>query len=88
MDRSIDLRFNEIIRFVASKMRFFSADELNLLAYYAGFKPHHNEVSSAFLKARAEGLIERTDRARKSTLYGKNAVARTIWRSLKTKEAK
>jgi hypothetical protein len=81
-------KFNGLIRYVTGQMKLFSADEVNLLASYAGLTPRHNEVSSAFLKARAEGLIERTDKARKSSLYGKNSIARTIWRSLKTKEAK
>jgi hypothetical protein len=88
MDLTRNDKFNGIIRFVTGQMKLFSADEVNLLANYAGLTPQNNEVSSAFLKARAEGLIERTDKARKSTLYRNNSIARTIWRRRKTEEAK
>ena len=81
-------RFNEIIRFVAKKMRFFSADELNLLAQFEGLTPSHNQICGAIVGAKHKGLIKATDRAKRSALRGKNSVRRIIWKSLIGKEGK
>jgi hypothetical protein len=88
MELRFNTKFNEIIRFVAKHLRFFSADEINLLARFIGIQPQPSEISSAILTARAEGLIERTERAKKSALYGKNSINRTIWKSLVGKEGR
>ena len=88
MSKNHSDEFNKILRFVASTMRFFSADELNLLVQYEGLKPSHNQICGAIAGAKHRGLIKATDKAKKSALFGKNSIRRTIWKSLIRKEGK
>jgi hypothetical protein len=82
MSKNITLR--EIITFCAENLKMFSADELNLLAKFTGYKPRNNEISSCILWAKGQKLIERTEKGKISAFYDKNAVLRTVWKSLIT----